>query len=63
MLMHSAGLSEDWQQIKKDSGLGVMEFWITGVMETELTCYLGKFIITPSLHCSNTPAGSKHLCS
>ena len=22
----------------------------------------GSFIITPSLHCSNTPAGFKHLC-
>ena len=34
--MHSVGLSEDWQQIKKDSGLGVMEQILLRILDCGL---------------------------
>jgi hypothetical protein len=50
--MHSVGLSEDWQQIKEEVGLGAMECWSTGVLDAKLTWsfkLIYHYSITPLL--------------
>jgi hypothetical protein len=53
--MHSVGLSEDWQQIKEEVGLGAMECCSTGVVDAKLTPsfkLIYHYSITPLLQYS-----------
>ena len=53
--MHSEALSEDWQQINEEVGLGAVEFWSTGVVDTKLTWsfkLIYHYYITPLLQYS-----------